>query len=331
MLAALIVTYNRVTQLRSCLLHTFALDFDLVVVVDNASTDGTSTLLDNFQSRYRHLQVVRHEVNLGGAGGFATGLQEVDHRLGGAGWVVLFDDDAYPSSDVITCFRSRCDTYEAQGLTGLAARVLSPDGEVVEVNRPIINVFRNPRLAISVAWPHLNGLRDLYHIPNTWIKNPLLAFPVLVDAVSFVGLFLRLDALPKDLRHRYPQANLFLSSDDTIYTMNLVNRGCKLLFDPSLLFYHSSSTGHSSSPWLTPTWRHYYVLRNSFRLHWCISKAWFLPLSLLCIARHAASAILFAYRRQSAGLILVVVVAIFDGIFGNFNRSPQQVMALSSS
>ena len=44
--AALIVTFNRLTMLKRTLVHTLNMSFDQVLVVNNASTDGTKEWLD---------------------------------------------------------------------------------------------------------------------------------------------------------------------------------------------------------------------------------------------------------------------------------------------
>ncbi|MFN9909778.1 MAG: glycosyltransferase, partial [bacterium] len=56
-LACVIVTYNRAEQLRRCLIHTLEQDVDLVVIIDNGSSDGTSQVLAEFQAHDSRLKV----------------------------------------------------------------------------------------------------------------------------------------------------------------------------------------------------------------------------------------------------------------------------------
>ena len=69
--AALIVTYNRLEKLQLCWKATAALSFEHIVIVDNASSDGTEQWLAARDDP--RLRVIRTERNLG-AGGFKKGL-----------------------------------------------------------------------------------------------------------------------------------------------------------------------------------------------------------------------------------------------------------------
>ena len=90
-IAALVVTYNRLNALQSALPQVLAEPFAHVLVVDNASTDGTAAWLAGLDDP--RLQVLHLKENTGGAGGFAAGLK----ALSGFDWYVLADDDAWPA------------------------------------------------------------------------------------------------------------------------------------------------------------------------------------------------------------------------------------------
>lgn len=94
MLAAVIVTYNR----KKLLLENIEMllkqkkYIDKIFIVDNCSTDGTEKevkqkgWLDTEQFIY-----VKTESNIGGAGGFYTGVKKAYEA--GADWIILMDDD----------------------------------------------------------------------------------------------------------------------------------------------------------------------------------------------------------------------------------------------
>ena len=94
MIAAVIVTYNRkellAENIRMLLDQTGG--FDRIFIIDNCSSDGTKEYLrekgwlDNKRFVY-----IKTPSNIGGAGGFYTGVKAAYEA--GADWIVLMDDD----------------------------------------------------------------------------------------------------------------------------------------------------------------------------------------------------------------------------------------------
>jgi GT2 family glycosyltransferase len=89
------------------------------VVVDNASTDGTTDLL---ASRYPQVQVVRNATNLGFAGGVCEGLKHVTTP-----YVVLLNNDATVRpgwlGELLTPF-------EDPSVAAVTSKLLLPDGRL---------------------------------------------------------------------------------------------------------------------------------------------------------------------------------------------------------
>ena len=98
--AIVVVTYNRAALLTRMLASLAELDRkpDTVIVVDNASTDHTRTVLDGVHDL--PLQVIRPEENLGGAGGFHLGVQAAFDQ--GYDRIWLLDDDVVPAPDCLS-------------------------------------------------------------------------------------------------------------------------------------------------------------------------------------------------------------------------------------
>lgn len=97
----MIVTYNRINCLQrnlQCVRNqTFILD--KIYVIDNFSTDGTKEYLDLLTEEWTELEVLHLMENIGGAGGFYTGIRVAFEN--GADWVWGMDDDAYPERDAL--------------------------------------------------------------------------------------------------------------------------------------------------------------------------------------------------------------------------------------
>ena len=97
---AVVLTFNRKALLLECLraLLGQTRPVDRVIVVDNASSDGTTKLL-RAEGLLERVEYVRLERNLGGAGGFHRGMEEA--RRGDWDWIWVMDDDAEPRPDAL--------------------------------------------------------------------------------------------------------------------------------------------------------------------------------------------------------------------------------------
>jgi rhamnopyranosyl-N-acetylglucosaminyl-diphospho-decaprenol beta-1,3/1,4-galactofuranosyltransferase len=98
-LAAVVATFNRRALLAECLdaLLSQTEPMDEIIVVDNASTDGTADMLSSaYSGRVTH---VRNRENLGGAGAFSRGLRLAYGR--GHKWFWIMDDDCRPAPSAL--------------------------------------------------------------------------------------------------------------------------------------------------------------------------------------------------------------------------------------
>jgi len=135
--AAVVVTYNR----RDLLLESLAAVLaqtrapDKVIVVDNASEDGTAAAVrDRFPSV--HLAELRR--NSGGAGGFAGGMALA--LADGADLIWLMDDDTVPEPGALSALLRARDRMAAQDRSAgrppalVASQVLWTDGREHPMN-----------------------------------------------------------------------------------------------------------------------------------------------------------------------------------------------------
>ena len=165
---AVVVTFNRKRLLRNCVMALLnqTLSLDAVIVIDNASTDGTegllreSGLLDDARLIYRKL-----DSNTGGAGGFCEGVKLALES--GFDWVWLMDDDAEPANDAFQQLFNDPDVLD----TGLAAsRILNPDGTLQ--HRVLDSVMANDNLfrGVEYAGHDINGfLQSIFPDKRTLI------------------------------------------------------------------------------------------------------------------------------------------------------------------
>ena len=130
--AAIVVTFNRKKMLKDCLLKLRGqkdASCD-VLIIDNASTDGTYETVKN-QIDEKNVFYFNTGANLGGAGGFSYGIKkaiEIGYR-----YLWILDDDTMPEQMALTAFL-RADK-RLSGLYGyLTGKVLWKDGSVCTMN-----------------------------------------------------------------------------------------------------------------------------------------------------------------------------------------------------
>lgn len=196
MIAAVIVTYNRLELLKECLcavLQQTNQDYD-VLVIDNASTDGTKeyilSLCDKFRIKYFQL-----DENIGGAGGFCFGIKEAIRM--GYDYVWLMDDDTIPDCN---CLQEMIDADRliGKGAYGyLSSAVFWIDGTECKMNRQ------------KVQKNYYKGLQ--------YLQNGI----ILIEQATFVSLFIPRETI---VSVGLPIKEYFIWGDDIEYTRRIAVR-----------------------------------------------------------------------------------------------------------
>ena len=193
-LAILVVTYNRKELLKENMAAIFnqtCQEFDYYIC-DNASTDGTESIVKEQMRQHANLYYYNTGKNLGGAGGFSYGLKMIAQKDYDFCW--LMDDDSIPQSDALEALARAADTLGKESFSYLGSTVLWMDGTPCVMNQfvPGTNVYDNLRAT-------QNGL-----IP--------------IEYGSFVGCFVNLLYTRKV---GLPIKEFFIYGDDTEYTLRL--------------------------------------------------------------------------------------------------------------
>ncbi len=230
-IVAVVVTWNRRALLAESLqaIAGQTVAPDAIVVVDNASTDGTGEMLRN---DFAHVDVVTATANTGGAGGFALGIDRALRRDCDAIW--LMDDDTVPEPDALQALLQGRDAYPADRPVLMASRVVWTDGRDHPMNTPRSKLAAQPaerRAAESVSC-------------------------LAIRSASFVSVLVDADAVR---RSGLPLADYFLWNDDFEFTTRLV-RGRRALYCPASVVVHKTTTFGSTDT--DPGERFYYEVRN---------------------------------------------------------------------
>ncbi len=193
---AVVVTWNRRLLLEQCLqaLMSQTRACNRVLVVDNASDDGTAERLAAWGDR---ITVLRLDRNTGGAGGFNAGVRAAVQ--GGADRVWLMDDDVLPDPQALERLLAAEQALAARGVE--AAFVCS--------------TVRTPQGALTNVAEVDGRLNDLGYA--AWGEHLDLGLMATRQA-TFVSLLASRDQV---LAHGLPLAPMFIWGDDTEYTLRL--------------------------------------------------------------------------------------------------------------
>lgn len=218
--AAAIVTYNRGELLVECLRAVLAQEpaVERVVVVDNASTDGTpgrlraAGLLDEPRIAYERL-----ERNAGSSGGFARAIDAA--RGGGVDWVWVMDDDAEPRPGSLA--RLLASQWAADpGVAVLCQKVVNPDGSV--------------QLG---ARGQLDGVVPTALGPDEHADGAALGY------ATFVGMLVRGEACRAT---DPPKAEFFIWCDDYEWCLRLRRQGTLRLVAASEIVHKDAGHGFTT-------------------------------------------------------------------------------------
>lgn len=131
--SAVVVTYNRIELLKECLNALKGQSYPCdILVVDNASTDGTDEYIQTIKSKYNNLYYKNTEANIGGAGGFNFGMRWAVEE--GYEYVWVMDDDCLPYSDALQKL-IEADGILKENYGWIASAVLWKDGHECKMNR----------------------------------------------------------------------------------------------------------------------------------------------------------------------------------------------------
>jgi GT2 family glycosyltransferase len=227
---AVVVTYNRLALLRECLpaLREQTRPLDHVIVVDNASTDGTG---DVVAAEFPEFELVRMPENLGGAGGFEEGMRRAYDQ--GYDWLWLMDDDTIPTPEALAKLLEANDNLAGLPRAAiLSSRALDADGNLHALN---------------------------------WVRPKTRSFPDYVEATSRGLLMMRYASFVSLMVHRYaverygfPYGDYFIWNDDFEYSGRILHDEAGYSVTDSIVHHKSSIVKNQSGE------RYYYEVRNKF-------------------------------------------------------------------
>jgi GT2 family glycosyltransferase len=234
---AVVVTYNRRDLLRECLVSLQAQTHvpDTILVVNNASTDGTAQMLS---AEFAQLEVLTLAENVGGAGGFHAGMKWAYEQ--GYDWLWLMDDDGRAAPDCLEKLLAH-----ARPNSVMVPVQQDSSGRLYGINEWRNNLFEVTGRIVAGKQPVSGNFTFAF-------VGPLIARTV----VEKVGL---------------PNKDFFIWFDDHEYALRIQSKtDAEIVIIPDAIFFHDfggkkrevSFLGRRSLRAVQPAWKGYYGVRN---------------------------------------------------------------------
>lgn len=217
---AVVLTYNRQELLQRCLgaIQKQTRRCDDILVINNASTDGTREMLES--GKYSGLKVYSLKKNMGAAGGFNAGFRLAYDN--GADYVWMMDDDVIPETTALERLLEADALLEEKGKkrTYLLSTAFTETGEAT--NTPQMSDKRNG--AGYFGWPEM-------------LEHGLVA----VGSGTFVSIL-----MPRSTLKQYglPISSMFIWGEDAEFTLRITREAPGYLVGASRVLHvrHGGAT-----------------------------------------------------------------------------------------
>lgn len=244
MLTAVIVTYNRKELLSQNIemLLKQTMTVDSIIIVDNCSSDGTYEYLKNCGWTTEPFLYLKTETNIGGAGGFYTGVKAAYEA--GADWIVLMDDDGRMADEhtMEILYRAARKLYdENRGERKLFVNALVQKGELLSFKIDHMYTVVEAMMAAK------NGLIE-------GAANPFNGTLISCELVSDIG---------------YPKKEFFIKGDEVDYKQRALDAGAYVGTVTEAKYIHprpetveKTVLGVKVPFFVEAPWKEYYAARN---------------------------------------------------------------------
>lgn len=248
-----------------------------IIVVDNASTDETSSLV---AARYPHVTLLRMAENRGTGGALATGLAyaalEKKHD-----WIWMFDQDSVPGPDALKLILDEAQRFDSESskIGVLATLPVNPNMEVSSTPWLWRNRFVKP--------------------PAESLNSPILY----ADMVITSGSMVRRELIEKI---GLPRSDFFIDFVDYEYCLRARSYGYKIVVITGAKLQHEVGKARTlrfllgrQHIWSEhPPFREYYYSRNiTYSVWWLYPSLFAKGFLLLHLMRHGVSVLLIGSEK----------------------------------
>jgi GT2 family glycosyltransferase len=245
-----IVNYNAGSLLSDCVASVFAEGADRIIVVDNASADGSLEVLMKSHQDNAPLTFIRNKNNLGFAKACNIGAAAASAKR-----ILFLNPDSVLTLGSLAKMISTLESNQRIGMVG--GYLSNPDGSEQPGGR---RVFPTPKRAFMRAF----GLSRLARFfPDAFSdfllhKEALPEVPVAVEAISGACMLVKRAAI-EDVG--LWDDNYFLHCEDLDWCMRFRQKGWKVMFVPDAKIAHVWGACSRSRPFFVEWHKHHGMLR----------------------------------------------------------------------
>ncbi|MCW2816250.1 MAG: glycosyltransferase [Nocardioides sp.] len=240
--AVVVVTYNRADLLARVLdgLAAQTCAPDLVVVVDNASTDHTRAVLDAAPDGLP-LERIHLDDNTGGAGGFHVGVRTAYER--GLDRIWLIDDDVVPAPGCLAALMAQDEACLTSVREDLDGALVEKAATRFDLDNPL--AIKPKTSMVETDFGTRQAMPERVEVENVAFEG----FLVRREVVTEIGL---------------PDPAFFIFYDDCDYALRARRAGHRIwaVRDAVLVRQLSFDQQHDLAGW-----KGYYMYRNLFVVH----------------------------------------------------------------
>jgi hypothetical protein len=249
-ISAVVVNYNAGSLLTQCVTSVISQGAAQVVVVDNASSDGSVSVLERALPAGSGLRVVESVVNLGFAAACNLGARASSGR-----YLLFLNPDARLEEGALDRMLEALTSAPEIGMVG--GFLCNADGTEQAGGRRVIPTPRRALIrafglsTFAKIWPRVFS-DFLLH------REPVPSEPVRVEAISGACMLVKREAVEKvgGLDEGY-----FLHCEDLDWCMRFRQKGWKTLFVPSARVTHHRGACSRSRPFFVEWHKHKGMIR----------------------------------------------------------------------
>ena len=234
-----LVTYNRLDKLKIAL-ECYEKQSYLpknIIVVNNASTDGTKEYLDEWKKKKSEIskRVINLKQNTGGSGGFHAGLK--DSLKLNLDYVWVSDDDAFPQDDCFEIANKFLNEHKDENISAICGTVLNR-GKIDIVHRR--NLKKCGCFLVQTFIPKSKYQQDYFKL----------------NLFTYVGTFI---SIKKMREVGVTKESYFIYCDDTEHSYRMSTVG-NIYCIPKIQIVHDGPLNNGKDG---VNWKLYYGIRNS--------------------------------------------------------------------